>query len=62
MTETTNVSPSPAPGLAERLRRLAGTQASPRATLHHYLRMALRNHREYLQGPEVRLKKYRSSR
>lgn len=47
-----------APGVAERLRRLAGTQASPRAALHHYLHMAQRNHREYLQGPEVRLKKY----
>lgn len=47
-----------APGVAERLRRLAGTQASPRAALHHYLHMAQRNHREYLQGPAVRLKKY----
>ena len=47
-----------APGFAERVRRLARAGAAPRAALHHYLHMAQRNHREYLQGPEVRLKKY----
>lgn len=44
--------------LAERLRDLARRTASPSSCLHHYLHMAEGNHREYLQGEQVWLKKY----
>ena len=44
--------------LAERLRDLARRIASPSACLHHYLHMAEGNHREYLHGEQVWLKKY----
>ena len=44
--------------LAERMRDLADRFASPSACLYHYLHMAERNCREYLQGDEVWLKKY----
>ena len=37
---------------------LAADYYSPAACFHHYLHMARGNWREYLQGPEVRLKKY----
>lgn len=40
------------------LRRLRATYCSPKACAHHYLHMARGNFREYLKGPEVRLKKY----
>ncbi|MEW6776376.1 MAG: nucleotidyltransferase domain-containing protein [Bdellovibrionota bacterium] len=42
----------------ERLRTVAGSYFSPRSSIHHYLHMAEGNYREYLQGEEVRLKKY----
>jgi predicted nucleotidyltransferase len=44
--------------LASRLRKLQDTYCSPKACAHHYLHMARGNFREYLRGPEVRLKKY----
>jgi uncharacterized protein len=44
--------------LAERVRELAERFASPSACLHHYRHMAENNHREYLQGERVWLKKY----
>lgn len=37
---------------------LADAHYSPTACFHHYLHMARGNWREYLHGPEVRLKKY----
>lgn len=40
------------------LRRLAETFYCPRATRQHYLSMAKKNFRGYLQGEEVRYKKY----
>jgi predicted nucleotidyltransferase len=47
-----------APGFLERVRTLAGEAYAPSAALYHYLHMARGNHREYLHGQEVRLKKY----
>jgi len=44
--------------LAERLRVLRETFCSPRACAYHYFHMARGNYRDYLKGPEVRLKKY----
>lgn len=41
-----------------RLRELCSTCYNPAACHHHYLNMARGNFREYLQGPEVRIKKY----
>ncbi|MBI3621311.1 MAG: nucleotidyltransferase domain-containing protein [Nitrospirae bacterium] len=43
---------------ANKLRRLIAEYYSPTACLHHYLHMAQGNHREYLKGPTVWLKKY----
>lgn len=40
------------------MRSLAQGRYSPVACFHHYLHMARGNWREYLRGPEVRLKKY----
>jgi len=42
----------------ERLRKLSIDFFSPVSCMHHYLRMAERNYREYLQGEKVWLKKY----
>ena len=44
--------------LADRLRKLLGQFYSPRSCFHHYLHMAKGNHREYLKGETVWLKKY----
>lgn len=44
--------------VATRLRTLAESAYSPTASLHHYLHMAQGNYREYLQGPNVWVKKY----
>lgn len=44
--------------VAEKMRRLAAEHYSPTACLYHYLHMARGNFREYLQGDEVRVKKY----
>jgi uncharacterized protein len=42
----------------ERLRELAGRCFSPLRGYHHYVAMARKNFRGYLQGDEVRYKKY----
>ena len=44
--------------LAQRMRDLAEHFSSPAACIYHYLHMAERNFREYLQGEQVWLKKY----
>ncbi|MCP4425198.1 MAG: nucleotidyltransferase domain-containing protein [Chloroflexi bacterium] len=44
--------------LAANLRELAKVYYSPRACIYHYLHMAQNNHREYLRGERVWLKKY----
>jgi len=44
--------------VAQTLRTLSGRFFSCRSCLHHYLHMAEGNYREYLQGDEVRVKKY----
>ncbi|MGH7142889.1 MAG: nucleotidyltransferase domain-containing protein [Planctomycetota bacterium] len=44
--------------LAGRLRDLARRHFSPIVCCYHYLHMAERNHGQFLQGPEVPLKKY----
>lgn len=45
-------------GFVSRLRRLIPTYYSFNACRYHYLSMAKGNYREYLQGEQVRLKKY----
>lgn len=44
--------------ITARLRSLAAVYYSPTASIYHYLHMARRNYREYLQGDEVWVKKY----
>ncbi len=44
--------------VAEKMRQLLATHYSPNACLYHYLHMARKNYRTYLQGEEVWLKKY----
>ncbi|GKT09268.1 nucleotidyltransferase domain-containing protein [Desulforhabdus sp. TSK] len=44
--------------VAERLRNLSARYFSARACTYHYLHMAEGNYREYLDGDQVRLKKY----
>lgn len=44
--------------VAEKMRELLATYYSPNACLYHYLHMARKNYRTYLQGEEVWLKKY----
>lgn len=43
---------------AEKIRGLCALTFSPRSCLYHYLHMARVNYRVYLQGAEVRIKKY----
>jgi len=42
----------------EQLQELSKGIFAPNSYLHHYLNMATNNFREYLQGKEVKLKKY----
>jgi uncharacterized protein len=42
----------------DELRALEPEVFYPNASLHHYLNMAKNNYREYLQGSEVKIKKY----
>ncbi|WP_226668172.1 nucleotidyltransferase domain-containing protein [Metabacillus litoralis] len=42
----------------EKMRRIDSTLFSPNSCLYHYLNMAKGNFREYLQGEEVKIKKY----
>ena len=44
--------------VAAQMRDLAASYYSPVASLYHYLHMARGNHREYLKGPIVWIKKY----
>ncbi|MEH7463955.1 nucleotidyltransferase domain-containing protein [Bacillus thuringiensis] len=43
--------------LSERLQEMS-SQFDPKATVYHYLHMASKNYRVFLQGDEVKLKKY----
>ncbi|TLS52720.1 nucleotidyltransferase domain-containing protein [Paenibacillus antri] len=45
-------------GFRDELLRLRNRVFSPKASMHHYLSMAKRNFREYLQGDQVKIKKY----
>ena len=45
-------------GFADAVRALLPRYYSPVSSLYHFLRMAQRNYREFLQGPEVIVKKY----
>ncbi len=42
----------------DRLHQLVGQVYSPKSCMHHYLNMARNNYREYLQGEQVKIKKY----
>lgn len=42
----------------DNMRALESDVFYPNSMLYHYLNMAKKNYREYLQGPEVRIKKY----
>lgn len=42
----------------DNIRSLESSVFYPNSMLHHYLNMAKNNYREYLQGSEVRIKKY----
>ncbi|MEH6996603.1 nucleotidyltransferase domain-containing protein, partial [Neobacillus drentensis] len=42
----------------EKMQQLSKSIFAPNSCLHHYLNMANNNFREYLQGEEVKIKKY----
>lgn len=44
--------------MAERIRQLSPLGFSPKSCIYHYLNMARGNYRTYLQGSEVKIKKY----
>lgn len=44
--------------VAERIRALSPQSFSPKSSIYHYLNMARGNYRDYLQGSEVKIKKY----
>ncbi|WP_442952382.1 nucleotidyltransferase domain-containing protein [Paenibacillus sp. UNC451MF] len=44
--------------VAEQIRGLSPLTFSPKSCLYHYLHMAKRNYRDYLQGEQVKIKKY----
>ncbi|CAM4350062.1 hypothetical protein FHS16_002391 [Paenibacillus endophyticus] len=44
--------------VAEQLRGISPLTFSPKSCLYHYLNMAKGNYREYLQGEQVKIKKY----
>ena len=44
--------------IAERIREFSTQIFSPRACIYHYLHMAKGNYRDYLQGEQVKIKKY----
>lgn len=44
--------------VAEQIRRISPLTFSPRSCLFHYLHMAKGNYRDYLQGDQVKIKKY----
>lgn len=43
---------------AEQIRRISPLTFSPKSCLYHYLNMAKGNYRDYLQGEQVKIKKY----
>ncbi|AFC33328.1 YcgL [Paenibacillus mucilaginosus 3016] len=43
---------------AEQIRRISPLTFSPKSCIYHYLNMAKGNFREYLQGDQVKIKKY----
>ncbi|PEB55347.1 hypothetical protein CON65_24500 [Bacillus pseudomycoides] len=44
--------------LPERLQKMSENHFNPKSTIYHYLHMASKNYREFLQDENVRLKKY----
>ncbi|AKG33256.1 nucleotidyltransferase domain-containing protein [Paenibacillus durus] len=44
--------------ITEQIRRISPLTFSPRSCIHHYLHMARGNYRDYLQGDQVKIKKY----
>lgn len=44
--------------VAEQIRVISSLSFSPKSCIYHYLNMARGNYRDYLQGSEVKLKKY----
>lgn len=44
--------------IADQIRALSPLTFSPKSCLYHYLHMAKRNYRDYLQGEQVKIKKY----
>ncbi|QKE73590.1 nucleotidyltransferase domain-containing protein [Arthrobacter citreus] len=44
--------------LSEELRKIGNEMLSKKACIYHYLHMAKGNYRDYLQGQEVKIKKY----
>ncbi|WP_284642004.1 nucleotidyltransferase domain-containing protein [Paenibacillus silviterrae] len=44
--------------IAEQIRSISPLTFSPRSCMYHYLHMAKGNYREYLQGEQVKIKKY----
>ncbi|WP_062051603.1 nucleotidyltransferase domain-containing protein [Bacillus sp. JCM 19034] len=42
----------------DQMKELSNSIFSPNSCIHHYLNMANNNYREYLQGDEVKIKKY----
>ncbi|WP_068614695.1 nucleotidyltransferase domain-containing protein [Paenibacillus tuaregi] len=44
--------------VAEQIRRLSAYTFSPKSCVYHYLHMAKGNYRDYLQGDQVKIKKY----
>ncbi len=42
----------------ERIRRISPLTFSPKSCMYHYLNMAKGNYRDYLQGEQVKIKKY----
>lgn len=44
--------------VAEQIRQLTSSSFSPKSCMYHYLNMAKGNFREYLQGEQVKIKKY----
>jgi len=44
--------------IAEQIRRISPLTFSPKSCMYHYLNMAKGNYRDYLQGDQVKIKKY----
>ncbi|WP_282937438.1 nucleotidyltransferase domain-containing protein [Paenibacillus sp. RC67] len=44
--------------IADQIRGLSPLSFSPKSCMYHYLHMAKRNYRDYLQGERVKIKKY----